>query len=179
MWVRIRNWEWVSKWAVSTLLTEYWVTSGGTLIKHVALVMHFLWFISSSGEGFCSEFQRCLLPLCCDDLITMCWWIGGPAGKCPTWRTCWLPKKAWGAKRSPAPLLYSQLPPLPQPWSSNISIFPSLFCGTGSSCVFSSKSGPLRMTGGPWIKHRLVCFVPFWANDVLVMKYFQFVTFAY
>lgn len=77
MWVRIRNWEWISKWAVSTLLTEYWVTSGETLIKHVAPVMQFFWFTSSSGGGFYNEFQRCFLLLSCDDLIMMCWWNRG------------------------------------------------------------------------------------------------------
>lgn len=74
MWVRVRNWEWVSKWEVPTLFTEYWVTSGETWIKHVAPVMQFFWFFSSSGGGFYNEFQRCLLPLHCDDLIMMRWW---------------------------------------------------------------------------------------------------------
>lgn len=167
MWVRIRNREWVSKWAVSTLLTEYWVTSGETLIKHVAPVMHFFLLYQLRW--------RFLLAL-----IMMCWWIRGLQGNATPGGCLDIQRKSWGAESSPAPLLYSQLPPLLS-LSPGAQTSPSshpFFGGTGSSCMICTGLGPLRMTGGPWIKHRLVCFVLFWANDVLVMKYLQLVTFA-
>lgn len=61
-------------------------------------------------EVFTVSFR--VLQLCCDDLIMMCWWIRGLQGTVPPGGCVDIQRKAWGSKSTPAPLLYSQFPPL-------------------------------------------------------------------
>lgn len=122
------------------------------------------------------------------------WWFnndglmgGGTPGHRPSWRTWSCPKKGLRCQELPGspPASWTSTAILAQPQlraHPSLQLPVPLLDAAGWNrqqlCICQSELGLLRMTGGPWIKYRPVCFVRFWANDVLVMKYLQFVAFA-